>query len=613
MSENYVLVDHEKPFRYDEDGLHVTRGSAWSGPGCHIGCGVLVYTDDEGRLVKVEGDKENPFNKGRLCTRCLALTEMVYNEGRITTPMKRAFEDRGLDRWEPISWDEAYDLIYDKFMQIKEESGPWAIGFWQGTGRDIAAWITRLAWSFGSPNYCFNMTGMSCYVPRVAGCAATTGAFWVGDFSQQFADRYDNPEWKAPANIVIWGNNPLVSNSDGLYGHWIVDCMKRGSELIVIDPKVTWLAAKAKHYLQIRPGTDAALALAMVRCIVKEDLYDHDFVDCWCYGFDELVAAAEPYTPEKAAEITWIPAEKIEAAARAFATGGSGVIQWGVAVDMTKEALPAATFVERNGIRTGDGALRGETINKCIQVGECKPDAQINLELGKRFNPEAWPWDTVEEMYDSILECTGYKFAELQEVAPAYIPFTYERHVKGMLRADGQPGFNTQTGRIELWSNFYHMAGLSEVPYFEEPTPGPTSTPDLYQEYPLVLTTGARNWSLFHSEHRQAPHLRALHPWPWVQMNPKTAEELGVTQGEWVWVENERGRCKRVAEITPIMPETTVSTDHAWWYPEGDPENLYDVRELNVGNLIPYLPGKAGFGGNYKSMLCKIYKVGEEN
>ncbi|MBQ9955247.1 MAG: molybdopterin-dependent oxidoreductase, partial [Eggerthellaceae bacterium] len=336
MSENYVLVDHEKPFRYDEDGLHVTRGSAWSGPGCHIGCGVLVYTDDEGKLVKVEGDKENPFNKGRLCTRCLALTEMVYNEGRITTPMKRAFEDRGLDRWEPISWDEAYDLIYDKFMQIKEESGPWAIGFWQGTGRDIAAWITRLAWSFGSPNYCFNMTGMSCYVPRVAGCAATTGAFWVGDFSQQFADRYDNPEWKAPANIVIWGNNPLVSNSDGLYGHWIVDCMKRGSELIVIDPKVTWLAAKAKHYLQIRPGTDAALALAMVRCIVKEDLYDHDFVDCWCYGFDELVAAAEPYTPEKAAEITWIPAEKIEAAARAFATGGSGVIQWGVAVDMTK-------------------------------------------------------------------------------------------------------------------------------------------------------------------------------------------------------------------------------------------------------------------------------------
>ena len=73
----YALVEHEKPFRYDEDGLHVTRGSAWSGPGCHLGCGLLMYTDDEGRLVKVEGDPENPFNEGRLCCRCLALPEVL--------------------------------------------------------------------------------------------------------------------------------------------------------------------------------------------------------------------------------------------------------------------------------------------------------------------------------------------------------------------------------------------------------------------------------------------------------------------------------------------------------------------------------------------------------
>ena len=79
---------------------------------------------------------------------------------------------------------------------------------------------------FNSPNFVFLMSGQSCYSPRVAGCFSTSGSFWVGDYSQQFPDRYDNPDWKRPDLIVIWGNNPIVSNSDGLYGHWVVDCLK---------------------------------------------------------------------------------------------------------------------------------------------------------------------------------------------------------------------------------------------------------------------------------------------------------------------------------------------------------------------------------------------------
>ena len=108
----------------------------------------------------------------------------------------------------------------------------------------------------GTWDIIFNMSGMSCYLTRVLGCIAATGCFWVGDYSQQFPDRYDDPRWKRPDTIVVWGNNPIVSNSDGLYGHWVVDCMKRGSELVVIDPRVTWLASKAKVFCGIRPGTD---------------------------------------------------------------------------------------------------------------------------------------------------------------------------------------------------------------------------------------------------------------------------------------------------------------------------------------------------------------------
>lgn len=742
----YTLVDHEKPYQFDEDGLHVTRGCAWSAPGCHLGCGILMYTDDEGRLVKVEGDPENPFNQGRLCVRCLDLPEVVYSPDRILHPLKRAREDRGKDKWEPIGWDEALDEIAGKILAAKEEYGPESVAFYSGTGRDIGQYITRLCWGFNSPNFVFLMSGQSCYSPRVAGCFSTSGSFWVGDYSQQFPDRYDNPDWKRPDLIVIWGNNPIVSNSDGLYGHWVVDCLKRGSRAIVIDPRMIWLASKAEHYLQIRPGTDGALALGIVNYLIENDLYDHEFVSLWCYGFDELAERAKEYPLDEVAKITDLPAEDIVAVARAIAASDAVTLQWGVAIDQIKETiptaqavlaifeitgnigkpgtmqqpasilnyaagwgseflvpeqeakrigqdehplikmgfqecvtddyikcletgkpypikvawmqttnplactgvdakrtldahmnietivyvdlfmtptsmaladyfLPACTYAERNGLRVGDGAQRAETINKAIEpLGESRSDMQICLDIGKRISPEAWPWDTVEDMYSDILAETGHTFEEMQELAPGYPPFEYHMHEKGLLRADGNVGFDTATGRIELWCSMYNNLGLDPLPSYEEPVPSPLSTPELCEEYPLVLTTGARLWGMFHSEHRQIPRMRALHPEPLVYVNPKTAADFGVKDGDWVWVENHRGRCKRVVKETPIVNERTASTDHAWWHPEAPGEleaGLYDLWDLTVENLLPYDCGKTGFGANYKNTICKIYRVAE--
>ncbi|WP_165253015.1 molybdopterin-dependent oxidoreductase [Adlercreutzia sp. ZJ304] len=736
----YLFVEHERPFKYEEDGLNVTRGSAWSGPGCHLGCGVLLYTDAEGKLVKVEGDPENPYNQGRLCPRCLALPEVTNHEDRLKYPMKRAKEDRGQNKWTRITWDEAFDTIERELKDIKQKYGPETVLFMQGTGRDIAPYITRLCWSYGSPNFSLFLSGAACYVPRVIGLAGTFGAFLVPDCSQVHPDRYDNPEYVIPEVIFVWGNNCVVSNSDGFFGHWVVDLMQRGSKIVVIDPRVTWLSSRAALHLRVRPGTDAALALGMLNVIISEELYDYDFVDKWCYGFDELAQRVKEYPVEKVAEITWIPEEKIVAAARMLATSKPAALQWGVAVDMTKEAipagqsistlfaitgnievpggmivppeilkyvggwgkdllpddaytkrigqdryplfaseaqpdciveqletsepykiraawiqtsnflacmaadpqrlfnamkdldfiayvdifmtptamaladivLPAATYPERNGIRLGDGAQRGETINKVTSIGECKSDMEINLELGRRLNPEAWPWDTVEEMFTFLLQDdTGMTFEELQEQAPAYPPFQYRRHEKGLLRKDGQLGFNTATGRIELWSTFYSNVGLDPLPYFEEPTPGPGSTPELLEEYPLVLTTGARNWSMFHSEHRQIKRMRALHPDPIVEVNPKTLEKFGIADGGYVWVENQYGRAKRKVRATEAVDERMCSTDHAWWLPEGDPDKLYSVFDLNINNLVQWSPGKSGFGSNYKTALCRIYPVNE--
>lgn len=742
----YTLVDHEKPYQFDEDGLHVTRGCAWSAPGCHLGCGILMYTDDEGRLVKVEGDPENPFNQGRLCVRCLDLPEVVYSPDRILHPLKRAREDRGKDKWEPIGWDEALDEIAGKILAAKEEFGPESVAFYSGTGRDIGQYITRLCWGFNSPNFVFLMSGQSCYSPRVAGCFSTSGSFWVGDYSQQFPDRYDNPDWKRPDLIVIWGNNPIVSNSDGLYGHWVVDCLKMGSRAIVVDPRMIWLASKAEHYLQIRPGTDGALALGIINYLIENDLYDHEFVSLWCYGFEELAERAKEYPLDEVAKITDLPAEDIVAVARAIADSDAVTLQWGVAIDQIKETiptaqavlaifeitgnigkpgtmqqpasilnyaagwgseflvpeqeakrigqdehplikmgfqecvtddyikcletgkpypikvawmqttnplactgvdakrtldahmnietivyvdlfmtptsmaladyfLPACTYAERNGLRVGDGAQRAETINKAIEpLGESRSDMQICLDIGKRISPEAWPWDTVEDMYSNILAETGHTFEEMQELAPGYPPFEYHMHEKGLLRADGNVGFDTATGRIELWCSMYNNLGLDPLPSYEEPVPSPLSTPELCEEHPLVLTTGARLWGMFHSEHRQIPRMRALHPEPLVYVNPKTAADFGVKDGDWVWVENHRGRCKRVVKETPIVNERTASTDHAWWHPEAPGEleaGLYDLWDLTVENLLPYDCGKTGFGANYKNTICKIYRVAE--
>lgn len=743
MSERreYILVEHEKPWQYEEEGYTVTRGSAWTGPGCHLGCGVLMYTDGDGKLVKVEGDPENPFNKGRLCVRCLDLPEVTNSDKRLLYPMKRNKDKRGKNEFERITWDEAFDDIEAKFNELAGSFGHESIVFLQGTGRDIASWISRLAWSFGSPNYGFPLSGLACYLPRVSGMMSTTGSFWVCDCSQQFTDRYDNPEYEAPEVMILWGNNPLVSNSDGFFGHWVTDLMKRGMKIITVDPRMTWLGRRAEINLAIRPGTDAALALGILNVIINEELYDKDFVDQWCYGFEELSERVQEYPVEKVADICWLEAEDIRRAARMFGSAQNGCIQWGLAVDMVREALPAiqaiaaiyqicgyiekpgcmiappeilfygggfgadlltpeqeakriglqkypllrhgfatlqademmaqmetadpyaikgawlqttntiacmgadpkrfynaaknldivvcidlfmtptimaladyvlpaATYPERDGIRIGDGPQRGETINKCTTVGECRSDMEINLELGRRFNPDAWPWNDVQEMFSAVYDGTGYDFKGMREIAPAYPQFTYGRHAKGMLRQDGAPGFNTPTGRIELWATQYANAGLDPLPYFEEPEPGPGSTPELLDEYPLILTTGARNWGMFHSEHRNIPRLRAMRPDPIVEVHPEAATEYGLKDGDWVWVENQRGRAKRKVQITTVLLNAKYcSTDHAWWYPEGDPEKLFDVFDLNINNSVPWIPGKSGFGSNYKCMLVKLYKV----
>lgn len=754
------------PWKWEEDGMTVIRGSARSAPGCHNVCGILTYVKD-GKVVKVEGDPEDPYNQGRLCSRCLCIPDYIYHEDRLLYPMKRAREDRGKDKFERITWDEAYDIIVKNFKEVADKYGADKIACCQGTGRDIHQ-ITRINASCGSPNEGVPyFAGNSCYLPRIASMACMLGDPCVMDCSQFLPKRYDDPRYVVPEYCIIWGHQPFYSNADGFYGHWILDLMKRGMKVAVVDPKLTWIAAKAgEDWLRVRPGGDGALAMAMLKVICDEKLYDQDFCDKWVYGLEAVCERVAAMDLDELCEKAWVAKEDVVRVARTYATSKPAAIQWGVALDqqtggqqaahavtalwcitgnldvpggnvigracwgieqpnwtgtwgydelMTDEeaakrigverypmfavgfknlssnatieawqrgevpiraayfatnnflatmgaqaeqqlewykqidfcvfqdlfmtpsmmaladvVLPAATYEERNGFG-GLNPYRISCINKAIEpVGEAKADNTIFLELGKRLveaiKPEnkdiAWPWDTVEEMWDYALEDGGFTWEELRESTWKYPEFEYRKYETGGLRADGGLGFQTETGRAEIYSMVFHhtsWSGLDPLPNYVEPVESPYSAPEDLEEYPYVVTSGARVPHFFHSEQRQVKKLRTLHPDPLCYIHPETAAKHGIAEGDWMWLENKHGKCKYKAKFDEFYDPRVMQCDHGWWFPErkdqaeentaDEKAGLFGVFESQINNLVPFDAGVSGFGSNYKSMMCKIYKA----
>jgi anaerobic selenocysteine-containing dehydrogenase len=280
--------------------------------------------------------------------------------------------------------------------------------------------------------------------------------------------------------------------------------------------------------------------------------------------------------------------------------------------------LPVSTFIERWGLRSWWTPL--EAIVKATEpMEETRSDYEINLELAKRFNPKL-PWKDVKEMFNDYVKPAGVTYDELCEKVWMLPPEghssrPYHRYEKGLLRNDGKQGFATPSGKLEMWSSLLEDWGLEPLPYFEEPPFSPISTPELAKEYPLILGTGRRSFVYFHSEHRQIPWLREIDPDPIVEINPETAAKHGIKNGEWVWLENHFGRCKRVAKVTSIIPPWMVMAPHNWWLPEksaAEPD-LFGTWDVNVNQLLPYgYIGEGGLGAPYKTLICRIRKVEKE-
>ena len=270
-------------------------------------CGLDLYVKD-GKIIKVAGTKEAPHSHGTLCSKGAATRQYVYSPERILTPLRRTGE-RGSGEFEPISWDEALDEITSKLAAIKEQFGPESVMFYSGYAKWARAYLMRFALDFGSPNYLTESS--TCATAMIMAQQLTYGAPAAPDF-------------KNTNCVIYWSHNPSATKSLNLAG--IDKKIESGVKVIVVDPRVTDLAQRADVFLQIRPGTDGALALAFGNVIVGEGLYDKKFVENWTRGFDEYCKLVAEMPPEKAAEICGVSASDIRVAARMYATAGPACI-----------------------------------------------------------------------------------------------------------------------------------------------------------------------------------------------------------------------------------------------------------------------------------------------
>jgi len=290
-------------------GRHIVR--TMCPMNCHPTlCGMLVEVED-GRLLRVMGDKENPDSQGFLCVRGQASREIIGNPERLLHPLMRAPRSGA---WREVTWDDALDYIAERMRAVGRE----AVGVWSGHGFFANNYGTRV--NSHLLRRFANIYGCQWWNPTMI-CWGL-GAFGLGITG--VLETNTKEDMGQHANFVLlWGAN-LASQPNT--GRHLAAAKRRGAHVVAIDVRETEATAHADETLLIRPGTDGALALALMHVIIEEKLHDRDFVGRHTLGFDELAAHVRDSTPAWAADVTGIPGERIAALARAYATAKPAMI-----------------------------------------------------------------------------------------------------------------------------------------------------------------------------------------------------------------------------------------------------------------------------------------------
>jgi len=283
----------------------------------HTGCSLNITIESD-KIIKIEGDPEDPRTNGKICTQALAIKEILSSKERLTHPLIRTKNNK----WKTASWDEALTKIAVKLTKLKEQNGPKSIAFATGYSRTYArtvnTYINKLAKKIGTPN----ITGMEhvCALPRMLATSYVFGPI----------DPWRSADMNNSNCIILWGINPV---HDPTRIKTINQALKGKKTLIAVDPRATPFAKKADLHLQIKPGTDGALALSMINVIINNKLFNEDFIQNWTIGFEQLAELVRSYSPEKVSQITWLDPNDIVKAATLYTSKGPSSIDLGNALD----------------------------------------------------------------------------------------------------------------------------------------------------------------------------------------------------------------------------------------------------------------------------------------
>lgn len=399
---------------------------------CHCECGVLVHVKD-GKVTQIKGDPEHPMNRGFTCVKGRAQPQVLYHPDRVKHPMRRVGE-RGSGKWERITWDEALSEIAEKLTVLKEKYGPESFSAIHGTGPRPTHYSTALlAYALGSPNV-ISTDFHICFVPSVV------AGHWTMGHSVMIEN---GPDYLNSDCIVVLGGNPLASHPPR--GMDILEARReRNAKLIVIDPHRTELAEKADLWLRIRPGTDVALALGMIKVIIDEELYDKQFVDTWCHGFEQLKGRVKDYPVERVEEITWVPAREIKAASRMYATTKPAAMHHRVAVEHNINSTQTCRALAILIALTGNVDVPGGNVFPMSMPGYISFGTLAGE--GRMFRPEP-------EMEEKRIGAGEYPLISGPEAVIPFVPAPLAHEtlltgkpypIKSMFGAGGNPVLNMQ-------------------------------------------------------------------------------------------------------------------------------------------------------------------------
>jgi len=450
---------------------------------CYHSCGTRVTLED-GKAVKVEGLESHPLNKGKLCPKGEAALDHIYDPNRLKYPMKKV---KG--GWERITWDQALTEIAEKLLRLKKEHGPEALGVFSGSigveNLEMVGLTQRFKAAFGSPNF-FSVESI-CYRMRIRTRQITFGKY---------------PTEELNSNLyVLWGHNP--DESDFPLQLAIEENLKKGAKIVVIDPKKIPLADRAEMYLKIRPGTDGAMALAMLQVIINEKLHDADFVEKYTVGFDQLVPHVQKYTPEWAEKITWVPADEIRKLARLFAkTKGAGIYQGTNTQDQTANGTQNSRVFSVLQIITGNiNNPGGWVISPRLKLGN------ISMEV------EGRPLGT--DQYPLFYEVWGRKSPYgIVTCVPGSVP----EKIKGFLNIGGNPILSMADSNA-LTEAFKKLDLLIVHDLFM------TETGEL-AHYVLPACSHLEKWGLAYT-------YNVCHCLPYLMLRKKAIEPIGESWSEW--------------------------------------------------------------------------------